>query len=116
MRDRYGVDGVMIGRASIGYPWIFKEVRHFLQTGELLPPPDVEQRVKTCRKHLQRSLEWKGPITGIHEMRRHYINYFTGFDHFKDYRMRLVTTYEGDEINSILDEILDRYNNTVSVS
>ncbi|MDQ3049583.1 MAG: tRNA dihydrouridine synthase DusB [Bacteroidota bacterium] len=116
MRDRYGVDGVMIGRASIGYPWIFKEVRHFLLTGELLPPPDVNQRVATCRKHLKRSLEWKGPITGIHEMRRHYINYFRGFDHFKDFRMRLVTTYDGEEINSILDQILDRYYNVVVVS
>lgn len=117
MKDQYGVDGIMIGRASIGYPWIFNEVKHFLQTGTLLPPPDVAMRVATCRKHLQRSLEWKGPVTGINEMRRHYINYFKGFDHFKEYRMRLVTTYSADEINEILDEVLFRYsgNSTVTV-
>ena len=117
MKDQYGVDGIMIGRASIGYPWIFNEVKHFLKTGTLLPPPDVAMRVATCRKHLQRSLEWKGPVTGINEMRRHYINYFKGFDHFKDYRMRLVTTYSADEINEILDEVLFRYsgNSTVTV-
>ena len=110
MRDRYGVDGVMIGRASIGYPWIFNEIKHFLKTGAMLPPPDVNQRVVTCRKHLLRSLEWKGPITGIHEMRRHYLNYFKGFDHFKDYRMRLVTSYDPKEIDAILEEIIERYN------
>jgi nifR3 family TIM-barrel protein len=117
MKDQYGVDGIMIGRASIGYPWIFNEVKHFLKTGTLLPPPDVAMRVATCRKHLQRSLEWKGPVTGINEMRRHYINYFKGFDHFKEYRMRLVTTYSADEINEILDEVLFRYsgNSTVTV-
>lgn len=117
MKDQYGVDGIMIGRASIGYPWIFNEVKHFLKTGTLLPPPDVAMRVATCRKHLQRSLEWKGPVTGINEMRRHYINYFKGFDHFKEYRMRLVTTYSTDEINEILDEVLFRYsgNSTVTV-
>ena len=113
MRDRYGVDGVMIGRASIGYPWIFNEIKHFLKHGTLLPPPDVQQRVATCRKHLLRSLEWKGHITGIHEMRRHYLNYFKGFENFKEYRMRLVTTYDSAEIHSILDEIEERYNSLV---
>ncbi len=109
LRDRYGVDGLMIGRASIGYPWIFNEIKHFLKTGELASPPDVNVRVATCRTHLKHSLEWKGPITGIHEMRRHYTSYFKGFDHFKEYRMRMVTSYDGNEINAILDEILDRY-------
>lgn len=116
MRDQYGVDGIMIGRASIGYPWIFNEVKHFLKTGTLLSPPDVAMRVATCRKHLQRSLEWKGPVTGINEMRRHYINYFKGFDHFKEYRMRLVTTYSADEINEILDEVLFRYSGNSTVT
>lgn len=109
MRNTYGVDGIMIGRASIGYPWIFNEIKHYFKTGEMAPPPDVAMRVATCRKHLQRSLEWKGLVTGIHEMRRHYVNYFKGFDHFKDYRMKLVTSYSVDEINAILDEILIRY-------
>lgn len=116
MKDQYGVDGIMIGRASIGYPWIFNEVKHFLKTGTFLPAPDVAMRVATCRKHLQRSLEWKGPVTGINEMRRHYINYFKGFDHFKEYRMRLVTTYSADEINEILDEVLFRYSGNSPVT
>ncbi len=116
LRDRYGVDGLMIGRASIGYPWIFNEIKHYLKTGELATPPDVHVRVATCRTHLKHSLSWKGPVVGIHEMRRHYTNYFKGFDHFKDYRMRMVTTYDGDEIHSILDEILDRYSETSDVN
>jgi tRNA-dihydrouridine synthase B len=115
MRNRYGVDGVMIGRASIGYPWIFNEIKHFLKTGEHAPPPTVATRVDTCRKHLQHSLSWKGHITGIHEMRRHYTNYFKSFDHFKEYRMRLVTTYDVAEINMLLDEILERYSNMKQV-
>ncbi len=109
LKNRYGVDGLMIGRASIGYPWIFRDIKHFLKTGEMPPLPDVQMRVDTCRKHLERSLEWKGNITGIHEMRRHYTNYFKGYDHFKEYRNRLVTSYSLDEINEILDEILERY-------
>jgi len=109
MRDRYGVDGLMIGRASIGNPWIFREIKHYFQTGMLLAPPDVSERVNTCRKHLEFSLQWKGDVTGIHEMRRHYMNYFKGFDHFKEYRMKLVTTYDHNEINQILDEIENRY-------
>ena len=116
LRDRYGVDGLMIGRASIGYPWIFNEIKHYLKTGELATPPDVSVRVATCRTHLKHSLSWKGNVTGIHEMRRHYNNYFKGFDHFKEYRMRMVTTYDGDEINSILDEILERYSETSEIN
>ncbi len=111
LRNRYGVDGVMIGRASIGYPWIFNEIKYFLKNGTMAAPPDVAVRVQTCRKHLGHSLSWKGPVTGIFEMRRHYTNYFKGFDHFKDYRMRLVTTNSVDEIHAILDEVLIRYQN-----
>lgn len=113
MKKRYGVDGLMIGRASIGHPWIFNEIKHFLNTGILAPPPDVFNRVATCRRHLELSLQWKGPVTGIHEMRRHYASYFKGFDHFKEYRMRLVTTYDAHEIDGILDEILDKYRTPV---
>lgn len=109
MKNRYGVDGVMIGRASIGYPWIFREVKHFLQTGEMLPGPGISERVDTCRTHFVKSLEWKGPVTGIFEMRRHYANYFKGVDHFKEYRMRLVTSNDAAEIHSILDEVESRY-------
>lgn len=109
MRDRYGVDGVMIGRASIGYPWIFNEIKHFFKTGEKLSLPTIEQRVDVCRTHFNKSLEWKGPRVGIFEMRRHYSNYFKGLDHFKDYRTRLVTLENIDEIHGVLDEVLDRY-------
>lgn len=109
MKNRYGVDGVMIGRASIGYPWIFNEIKHFMQTGEMLAAPSLELRVETCRTHLTKSIEWKGPKLGIFEMRRHYANYFKGMDHFKEYRMRLVTAPTEDEVNEILDEVLGNY-------
>lgn len=109
MKNRYGVDGVMIGRASIGYPWIFREIRHFMETGERLPPPTISQRVDICKAHLDFSIRWKGQFTGIVEMRRHYSNYFKGMDHFKEYRMKLVTTNELDILHATLDEIRDRY-------
>ncbi|RYD73799.1 MAG: tRNA dihydrouridine synthase DusB, partial [Sphingobacteriales bacterium] len=89
-RMEYEVDGIMIGRAAIGYPWIFREVKHFFKTGEHLPGPTIEERIDVCRTHLDKSLEWKGPKTGIFEMRRHYANYFKGLPDFKPYRMRLV--------------------------
>lgn len=114
MRERYGVDGVMIGRASIGYPWIFREIRYFLETGKLLDPPTIAERVDMCRTHLVKSLEWKKGRVGIFEMRRHYSNYFKGLDHFRDYRTRLVTTESEDELHSILDEVRERYEPTVS--
>ena len=109
MKNRYGVDGVMIGRASIGYPWIFNEIKNFLKTGTHLSPPTIEDRVNVCRMHLSKSVEWKGNVVGIFEMRRHYTNYFKGLDHFKDYRMRLVTADSADSVNSILEEVLERY-------
>ena len=109
MKNRYGVDGVMIGRASIGYPWIFNEIKHFMQTGTSLPAPTIEQRVDVCRMHFSKSLEWKGPRLGIFEMRRHYANYFRGMDHFKDFRMQLVTAESGDHVHAILDEVLNHY-------
>jgi tRNA-dihydrouridine synthase B len=109
LRNRFGVDGVMIGRASIGNPWIFNEIKTFFRTGDLPKPPDTRLRVDTCRRHLMHSLQWKGPVTGIYEMRRHYANYFKGYDHFKEFRMRLVTSENQEEIHSILNEILSRY-------
>lgn len=108
-RDRYGIDGIMIGRASIGYPWIFNEIKHFFKTGTNLPAPTIAQRVDVCRKHLDFSVRWKGDITGILEMRRHYSNYFKGLEHFKPYRMRLVESMSLLELNSILNEIEEEY-------
>lgn len=109
MKNRYGVDGVMIGRASIGYPWIFREIKHYAQTGELLAPPTIEERVEACRTHFTKSIEWKGPRAGVFEMRRHYANYFKGLDHFKPYRTQLVSSESADEILGVLDEIAGIY-------
>ncbi|MHA8082568.1 tRNA dihydrouridine synthase DusB [Aquirufa sp. A-Brett2-15D] len=108
-RDRYEVDGIMIGRASIGYPWIFNEIKHYLATGEHLAPPTLQQRLQVCLDHLDFSIRWKGNHGGIVEMRRHYSNYFRGMDHFKPFRTRLVTTYDFEEIKSILTEISEHY-------
>ena len=109
MKDRYDVDGMMIGRASIGYPWIFNEIKHFLETGEKLAPPTIEERVAVCKQHLQRSLEWKGPILGVVETRRHYTNYFKGMHGIKEYRKKLVTTDEPETLFAILDEIAEHF-------
>lgn len=108
-KNRYGVDGIMIGRAAIGYPWIFDEIKHFMDTGEYLPPPTVEDRVEVCKKHLHKSYEWKGPIVGIFEMRRHYANYLKGLPGIKEYRLQLVTLKTVEEIDAVLDEIAGRY-------
>ncbi|MBC7863678.1 MAG: tRNA dihydrouridine synthase DusB [Bacteroidia bacterium] len=101
-KEKYAVDGIMIGRASIGNPWFFNEVKHFLKTGEHLAPPTLEQRVEVCKTHLQKSVEWKGEKMGIIEMRRHYTNYFRGMANFKPTRMILVTS---DNLNEIMDAI-----------
>ena len=108
-RDRYGVDGMMIGRAAIGYPWIFNEIKHFLATGGHLPPPTIEQRIGVIRDHLLRSVEWKGAVVGILEMRRHYTNYLKGFPHIKEFRNQLVLKKTVEEIESLLLEIQQRY-------
>jgi nifR3 family TIM-barrel protein len=105
MQEQFGVDGVMIGRASIGYPWIFNEIKHFMRTGEKLSPPTIADRVKVCRTHLDASIEWKGDVLGIIEMRRHYTNYFKGIPHFKEYRMQLVTLNSYIEVQAVLNEI-----------
>ncbi|MBL7923943.1 MAG: tRNA dihydrouridine synthase DusB [Bacteroidia bacterium] len=109
MKNRYGVDGIMIGRASIGHPWIFNEIKHFLATGQELAPPTISQRVDTCIAHLDYSIRWKGEFTGIVEMRRHYTNYFKGLDHFKEYRTRLVTGNQYEVIRQTLEEVRSRY-------
>ena len=108
-RNRFGVDGIMIGRASIGYPWIFNEIKHFMQTGQHLLPPTVAERVRVCRQHLDFSIRWKGPITGIFEMRRHYATYFKGLDNFKPFRMRFVESGTYEQLIEILEEVSETY-------
>ena len=104
-RQRYGIDGIMIGRASIGYPWVFREIKHYFATGELLPAPDVQERIRVARQHLQHSLDWKGLKLGVLEMRRHYAPYLRDLPHIKPYRARLVTEMEPEALFAILDEV-----------
>ncbi len=104
-KNIYKVDGIMIGRASIGYPWIFNEIKHYFKTGKLLDPPDLQERVNTVKRHLNFSIEWKGEKKGILEMRRHYTNYFKGIPNFKPIRMELVTSENYHQLIDILDEI-----------
>ncbi|HLT42353.1 MAG TPA: tRNA dihydrouridine synthase DusB [Sphingobacteriaceae bacterium] len=108
-RKEYEVDGIMIGRGSIGYPWIFREIKHFFKTGERLEGPTIKERVDVCKVHLQKSVEWKGERTGIFEMRRHYSNYFKGIPHFKEYRMKLVKLESITEIEDVLNEIREGF-------
>lgn len=114
-RNKYGVDGIMIGRAAIGYPWIFNEIKHFFRTGETLPPPSLRERVEAAREHLEFSVEWKGERKGIYEMRRHYTNYFRGIPHFKPFRIRLVTSETRGEIMEILVEVENSFIGEMSV-
>jgi nifR3 family TIM-barrel protein len=108
-KNRYGVDGIMIGRAAIGYPWIFDEIKHFFNTGEHLPPPTIEQRITVIKKHLEASLAWKGNIAGINEMKRHYGNYLRGLPNIKTYRNQLVTLGTKDAIDLVLEDVLHTY-------
>ncbi|MGI2298539.1 tRNA dihydrouridine synthase, partial [Candidatus Cardinium hertigii] len=107
-KDKYGVDGIMIGRASIGYPWIFREIKHYHATGNLLPPPTLVERIETVKKHLTHAIAWKGERTGILEMRRHYANYFRGMTGIKAYRSSLVTANDYRTITDLLDEIMQK--------
>jgi tRNA-dihydrouridine synthase B len=106
-KNRYGVDGIMIGRASIGAPWVFREIKHFIQTGERLAPPDATERIRVCREHLDFSMRWKGDRLGVFEMRRHYASYFRGIPDMKVYRSRLVVADTAEEVHAILDELAD---------
>ncbi len=108
-KNRYDVDGIMIGRASIGYPWIFREIKHFFATGELMDPPDITERVYAAKSHLQNSIRWKGEKLGILEMRRHYTNYFKGLAHIKEYRAQLVTESDPQNLFDILNHIEEDY-------
>ncbi|MNJ86480.1 putative tRNA-dihydrouridine synthase [compost metagenome] len=104
-KNRYGVDGIMVGRASIGYPWIFNEIKHFMATGEHLDLPSVKDRVEAARDHLMMSVKWKGERLGVVEMKRHYTNYFKGIAHFKEYRTKLVTSFDLQEILDLLSYV-----------
>lgn len=104
-KNRYGVDGIMIGRAAIGYPWIFREIKHFVKTGQMLPPPTIGERVYVCKKHLELSVGWKGQVVGINEMRRHYTNYLKGLPNIKEFRLKLVTLKEPQAVEEVLSEI-----------
>lgn len=108
-KNKYGVDGVMIGRAAIGSPWFFAEVKHFIKTGELLPPPSMEERVQVTKSHLEFSVKWKGERQGVCEMRRHYANYFKGIENFKPYRTQLVTIDSYDELMGVLNDVAAHY-------
>lgn len=112
-KNRYGVDGIMIGRAAIGYPWIFNDIKHYLATGEELAAPSIQARVEVCKTHLIKSIEWKGPIVGINEMRRHYANYLRGLPNIKEYRNKLVTLKEVEEILAVLKEVETNYSNYI---
>ncbi|RDY59781.1 tRNA dihydrouridine synthase DusB [Flagellimonas nanhaiensis] len=109
MRDEFGLDGAMIGRASIGNPWFFKEVKHYFETGEHLSPPTMEERVIAARRHLQMAIDWKGEKLGVFETRRHYTNYFKGIPHFKEYRMKMVTSDESSDVFAAFDEVLQKF-------
>ena len=109
MRNTYGVDGIMIGRAAIGYPWIFDEIKHYFETGEKLEGPSIQARVDAARQHFEMALKWKGEVLGIKETRRHYTNYFKGIKDFKPYRMTLVTSDDVEEIRGTLDKIADTF-------
>ena len=111
MRDECGLDGAMIGRASIGYPWFFKEVKYYLKTGSQLSPPTMEERVQAARRHLQMAIDWKGEKLGVFETRRHYTNYFKGIPDFKEYRMKMVTSDDAPDVFAAFDEVLEKFGN-----
>lgn len=109
MFKKHKVDGIMIGRAAIGKPWIFRDIKHYLQTGERLPEPILDEKVEIAREHFEKSLEWKKEPVGIYEMRRHFSNYFKGLPHFKETRLKLLTSMDVDEIRRILKGIKVKY-------
>lgn len=104
-KNKYGIDGIMIGRAAIGYPWIFNEIKAYLKNGEILTKPSIENRIEVCETHLKKSVEWKGEKLGVLEMRNHYSNYFKGIPNFKEYRTKLVTLNNSQQIIELLNEL-----------
>ena len=115
MRDEYGIDGAMIGRASIGNPWFFNEVKHFFKTGTHMEPPTIEQKVAAARRHLEMAIDWKGELLGVLETRRHYTNYFKGIPNFKPFRTRMVTSDEAAAVFEVFDEILNEFSESQTV-
>ncbi len=115
MKNRYGVDGIMIGRASIGYPWVFDEIKHFFNTGEKLDPPSIKQRVEAARQHFKMAIDWKGERVGIYETRRHYTNYFKGIANFKPYRAELVRSENPEEIIELFDRIEEQFEDSMII-
>ena len=111
MRDSYGLDGCMIGRASIGNPWFFKQVKHYFNTGEHLAPITIEERVEAARRHLQMAIDWKGENLGVFETRRHYTNYFKNIPHFKELRMKMVTSDRSEDVFAAFEEVLEQFSN-----
>ena len=108
-KKEYNVDGVMIGRASIGNPWFFADIKHFIKTGEHLPKPTIQQRIQVCKEHLDMSVQWKGEVLAVNEMKRHYTNYFKGIPHFKAFRTKLVTTFDLQEVYDTLDKVAEEF-------
>ena len=111
MKNEFGLDGAMIGRSSIGNPWIFNEIKHYLLSGNHLDKPSMKERVDCCKQHLEHSIEWKGEFLGIAEMKRHYSNYFKGIPDFKTYRIKMVTSDNKEEIFQTLDEVARKFKN-----
>ena len=111
MRDSYGLDGAMIGRATIGNPWFFKQIKHFFKTGEHYRPITMQERVEAARRHLQMSIDWKGEVLGVLETRRHYTNYFKGIPNFKPHRMKMVTSDDSADVFAAFDEVLEKFGN-----
>ena len=112
-KNKFGLDGIMIGRAAIGYPWIFDEIKHFFKTGEHLPKPTVVNRVEAVRNHLTWAMQWKGERLGIVETRPHYTNYFKGISNFKEYRLRMVTAESKEAVFEVFDEVLEKYSDVL---
>lgn len=115
MRDDYGLDGAMIGRASIGNPWFFKQVKHFFETGNHLPEPTIKDRTEMARRHLKMAVKWKGEKLGVFETRRHYTNYFKGIPHFKEYRQRMVTSDDSVDVFAVFDEVETNFEKTATL-
>ena len=113
MRDQYGLDGAMIGRASIGNPWFFNQVKHYIKTGTHMSTPTIAERVEVARRHLEMSIAWKGETLGVLETRRHYTNYFKGIPHFKEYRTRMVTSNHSEEVFATLSEVEQKWGDYV---
>lgn len=108
-KNRYNVDGIMIGRASIGYPWIFNEIKNFINKNKKIKKPSLHERIETVKKHLDFSIEWKGETLGLIEMRRHYTNYFRGIENFKKFRMKLIESTSYEESLETLNNIYKIY-------